>query len=283
MTSSNAIGRIRDHLPSLGYLLGSLLILAWTLFPIAWIVLSSFKPPAEQFAIPPQWIPSHFTLENYVSFLNQAELIRPFINSTLITLSAISISLILGVPTAYSLARFDFRYGQLISFMVLFARMVPPITMVLPFFLISRFLNLTGTYPAIILVHTFFALPFAIWMMRGFFDGVPPGLEEAAMVDGCSRLEAIRKVTLPLVAPGLAATSVLVALITWNEFMYALVLTNTKTRTIPVLIKSFVSEKSVSWGIMSASGLLAAIPLIIFGLLIQNYLVRGLTAGGMKG
>ena len=155
--------------------------------------------------------------------------------------------------------------------------------MVLPFFLISRFLNLTGTYPAIILVHTFFALPFAIWMMRGFFDGVPPGLEEAAMVDGCSRLEAIRKVTLPLVAPGLAATSVLVALITWNEFMYALVLTNTKTRTIPVLIKSFVSEKSVSWGIMSASGLLAAIPLIIFGLLIQNYLVRGLTAGGMKG
>jgi len=256
--------------------------LIWTLYPLMWIVFSSFKTPIDQFTIPPKWIPENFTLRNYKIFFSNTEFVRTFFNSVLVTASSTILALLLGVPAAYGLARFKWKHANLLSFIILLARMTPPIVMVLPFFLISRFLNLSGTYIPIILASSFFSVPFAVWMMQGFFSEIPESLEEAAMIDGCTRFESLRKIVLPLVLPGISATSILCALVSWNEFLFALILTGQETRTLPVLVNMFVSEKNVDWGVMSAAALITVIPMIIFGLLVQNNLVRGLTAGSGK-
>ncbi|PNR90744.1 MULTISPECIES: carbohydrate ABC transporter permease [unclassified Petrotoga] len=256
--------------------------LIWTLYPLMWILFSSFKTPIDQFTIPPKWIPENFTLRNYKIFFSNTEFVRAFFNSIIVTASSTILALILGIPAAYGLARFKWKHTSLLSFIILLARMTPPIVMVLPFFLISRILNLSGTYIPIIIASSFFSVPFAVWMMQGFFSEIPESLEEAAMIDGCTRFESLRKIVLPLVLPGISATSILCALVSWNEFLFALILTGQETRTLPVLVNMFVSEKNVDWGVMSAASLITVIPMIIFGLLVQNNLVRGLTAGSGK-
>ncbi|MGE5583984.1 MAG: carbohydrate ABC transporter permease [Bacillota bacterium] len=256
--------------------------LVWTLYPLLWVVLSSFKPEQDQFAVPPVWLGSEVTLANYYQFFHNSSFLKALVNSTVITLSSTLLSLALGIPTAYGISRFKMRHKDAISIGVLTIRMLPPIVMVLPIFLLARMFRLLDTYTVMIVVGAFFSIPFVIWMMRGFFDEIPPELEEAAMVDGSSRTYAMCRVILPLTAPGIAATSVLTALVVWNEFLYALVLTGTNTRTLPVLVNSFVSEKAVSWGVMSAAGVVTALPLVLFALMIQKHLIRGLTAGSIK-
>jgi multiple sugar transport system permease protein len=256
--------------------------LVWTLVPLSWIVLSSFKVEADQFSIPPRWFPERLTLQNYRTFFNNSELIHSFVNSVLTTLFSTLIALILGVPAAYALARFNWKHSNKMAFVILLARMTPPIVMVLPFFMIARYLNIANTYIPIVVALSFFSVPFAVWMMRGFFQEIPNSIEEAAMIDGCTRLQALMKVILPLSMPGLAATSILCALISWNEFLFALVLTGKDTRTLPVLVNMFVSERNIEWGVMSASAVIIVLPMVIFGLLVQNDLVRGLTMGSSK-
>ncbi|MDK2884606.1 carbohydrate ABC transporter permease [Pseudothermotoga sp.] len=257
--------------------------LIWTMTPILWIVMTSFKERAEQMNIPPTLFPKRWTVQNYAEFFKRADFIRSFSNSILVTVSSTAISLMLALPGAYALARFKFRFKNLFAFLILLARMTPPVVMVVPFFLIARFLELNRTYFPIIIASSFLSVPFALWMMRGFFAEVPGSLEEAALIDGCTRSQAIRKVILPVIAPGLAATSILSALIAWNQFMFAVVLTNSSTRTLPVLVNMFVSERNIDWGAMSAAAVITALPMIIFALLVQNNLVRGLAAGSVKG
>lgn len=256
--------------------------LIWTLYPLAWVVLSSFKPEIDQFTIPPVWLGSRLTLRNYLRFFQDSAFLKTLFNSVVITVGSTLLSLLLGIPTAYGLSRFRIRHREIVSLSVLTVRMLPPIVMIIPIFLLARTFRLLDTYAVMILVGAFFSVPFVIWMMRGFFDEVPPELEEAATVDGCSRAYALWRVIIPLTAPGIAATAVLSSLIVWNEFLYALVLTGSNTRTLPVLVNSFVSEKAVSWGVMSAAGVVTALPLVLFGLLIQRHLIRGLTAGSIK-
>ena len=256
--------------------------LVWTLVPLSWIVLSSFKVEADQFSIPPKWFPEKLTLQNYQTFFHNSELLNSFFNSVMTTLFSTLIALILGVPAAYALARFNWKNSNTIAFVILLARMTPPIVMVLPFFMIARYLNIANTYIPIVIALSFFSVPFAVWMMRGFFQEIPNSIEEAAMIDGCTRTQALLKVILPLSMPGLAATSILCALISWNEFLFALVLTGKDTRTLPVLVNMFVSERNIEWGVMSASAVIIVLPMVIFGLLVQNDLVRGLTMGSSK-
>jgi len=258
------------------------LALFLTLVPLAWITLSSFKVEADQFSIPPKWFPERLTLDNYITFFSNAELLQSLFNSVITTVLSTFIALLLGVPAAYALARFDWKHSNKISFMILLARMTPPIVMVLPFFMIARYLNISNTYIPIIIALSFFSVPFAVWMMRGFFQEIPNSIEEAAMIDGCTRVQALGKVILPLSMPGLAATSILCALISWNEFLFALVLTGKDTRTLPVLVNTYVSERNIEWGVMSASAIIIVLPMIVFGLLVQNDLVRGLTMGSSK-
>jgi multiple sugar transport system permease protein len=258
------------------------LALLWTLIPLAWIVLSSFKYEADQFSIPPVWFPDKLTLENYATFFANSEFVSSLLNSFITTFFSTVIALGLGIPAAYALARFDWKHANSMAFVILLARMTPPIVMVLPFFMIARYLNISNTYIPIVVALSFFSVPFAVWMMRGFFEEIPRTLEEAAMIDGCTRFQSLRRIVLPLVLPGVSATSILCALIAWNEFLFALVLTGQNTRTLPVLVNMFVSERNIEWGVMSAAAIITAIPMIIFGLLVQNNLVKGLTMGSSK-
>lgn len=256
--------------------------LIWTMVPLAWIILSSFKFEADQFSIPPKWVPEKLTFKNYITFFENSEFVKSFINSILTTLFSTIIALLLGIPAAYALARFDWKHANTIAFVVLLARMTPPIVMVLPFFMIARYLNISDTYLPIVIALSFLSVPFAIWMMKGFFQEIPSSIEEAAMIDGCTRFQALRKVVLPLVRPGVSATSILCALIAWNEFLFALVLTGKRTRTLPILVNMFVSERNIEWGVMSAAAIITVLPMIVFGLVVQNNLVRGLTIGSSK-
>jgi len=256
--------------------------LIWTMVPLAWIILSSFKFEADQFSIPPKWVPEKLTFKNYITFFENSEFVKSFINSILTTLFSTIIALLLGIPAAYALARFDWKHANTIAFVVLLARMTPPIVMVLPFFMIARYLNISDTYLPIVIALSFLSVPFAIWMMKGFFQEIPSSIEEAAMIDGCTRFQALRKVILPLVRPGVSATSILCALIAWNEFLFALVLTGKRTRTLPILVNMFVSERNIEWGVMSAAAIITVLPMIVFGLMVQNNLVRGLTIGSSK-
>jgi multiple sugar transport system permease protein len=262
------------------HLLALALILLWTLYPLVWVLLTSFKPASAQFQ--PVWL--HFipTLQNYRSFFSNAEFARCFLNSFAVTSLAVLFSLSVGTPTAYALARYRMRGKSAVMIFVLLARMTPPVVLVIPFFLLARKIGISNTYLALVGMGSFLSVPFVIWMMRGFFAEIPYEIEESAVVDGCSRGQAIRRIVLPLTAPGLAATAVLCALLVWNEFFFALVLSGADTRTLPVLVNMFVSEKSVEWGTMSAAGVITVLPLVIFGLVAQKHLVRGLTMGSIK-
>jgi multiple sugar transport system permease protein len=266
------------------FLIGIIITIAliWTIVPIFWILSTSFKMPTEQFTIPPTLFPREFTLQNYINFFTRSDLVRKFFNSIFVTTTSTIISLILGIPGAYALARFNFKHANLLSFIILLARMMPPIVMVVPFFMITRFLNLSDSYIPIIIASSFLSTPFAVWMMRGFFAEVPESIEEAAMIDGCTRFQALYKVVLPLVLPGTGATAILCAIIAWNQFLFALILTGPSTGTLPILVSMFITEKNIDWGIMSAAAIVTVIPMIIFGLLVQNNLVRGLTVGSLR-
>jgi len=256
------------------------LIMVWTLYPLAWVLLTSFKPPADQFR--PVWLGFAPTLDNYHAFFSNSEFARSLLNSLIVTGLAVLVSLVLGTPTAYALARFRMRGKPAVMIFVLLARMTPPVVLVIPFFLLARKMGISNTYLALVGMGSFLSVPFVIWMMRGFFAEIPFAIEESAVVDGCSRTQALLRVVLPLAAPGLAATAVLCALLVWNEFLFALVLSGADTRTLPVLVNMFVSEKSVEWGTMSAAGMITVLPLIVFGLVAQKHLVRGLTMGSIK-
>ncbi len=262
------------------YLLVVIFLIFWTLYPILWIVVTSFKPKSAQFS--PNWFGFIPTLNNYITFFSNKVFFQSFINSCIVTGFSVILGLIIGTPTAYALARFKIKHSDKLLLFILLARMTPPVVLVIPFFLIAIKLNISDTYISLIIMGIFLSLPFVIWMMRGFFLDIPTSLEESAMIDGCNRFYALRKIVLPLVAPGLAATAVLASLLVWNEFFFALILSGKHTQTLPVLVNSFVSEKSIDWGTMSASGIITVLPLIIFGLLSQKYLVRGLTMGSVK-
>ncbi len=262
------------------YFIVVILLLIWTLYPISWIGLVSFKPKSAQFS--PNWFGFIPTLDNYATFFSNKVLLKSFFNSCIVTVLSVIAGLIIGTPTAYALARFKIKNSPKILLFILLARMTPPVVLVLPFFLIAVKLNISDTYIALVIMGIFLSLPFVIWMMRGFFLDIPSSLEESAMIDGCNRSYALRKIVLPLAAPGLAATAVLSSLLVWNEFFFALILSGKNTQTLPVLVNSFVSEKSIDWGTMSAAGIITVLPLIVFGLFSQKHLVKGLTMGSIK-
>lgn len=270
----------RHVVAAIGTLLGSLALLAWVFYPLGWVLVSSIKPPSEVFS--GTWFGFRPTLENYAQILRGGEFLRAFINSLIVACFSIVLALAVGTPAAYGLSRFRYRMGTATMIFVLLARMTPPVVLAVPFFLIARWTGVSNTYLALVVMGTFLAVPFVIWMMRGFFAEIPAEIEESAIVEGCSRGEAALRVVLPLVAPGLAATAVLCALLVWNEFLFVLILSGPQTRTLPVLVNSYVSERSIPWGAMSAAGVVTVAPLVLFGLLSQKHLVRGLTMGSIK-
>lgn len=258
----------------------------FALIPIYWMLTISLKREVDQFAVPPLWFSFTPTLEHYRdAFLSRA-FGQYLITSAIVAVSSTLCALIIGTLAAYALARFKMprRLDRKLALWILSTRMFPPIVTAVPLFLMMRDLGLLNTRASLVILYTGFNLPFVVWMMRGFFMEVPRELEEAAMVDGDSRLGALRRVLLPLVAPGLAATAVFCLIISWNEFLFALVLTQTDAAmTLPVGIAGRVTQYEIKWGVMSAAGVVAMLPILLFALAVQRYLVRGMSLGAVKG
>jgi multiple sugar transport system permease protein len=263
-----------------------LIALFAALAPIYWMITISFKREVDQFAVPPRWFSFTPTLEHYTDAFVVRSFGQYLINSLVVAVCSTVCALVIGTVGAYSLARFRLPHNldRKLALWILSTRMFPAIVTAVPLFLIMRHLRLVNTRLSLIIVYTAFNLPFVVWMMRGFFAEVPRDLEEAAMVDGDSRLGALWRVVLPLVTPGLAATAVFCLIVSWNEFLFALVLTQTdETMTLPVGIAGRVTQYGIKWGVMSAAAVVAMVPILAFAMSVQKYLVRGLSLGAVKG
>jgi multiple sugar transport system permease protein len=261
-------------------------IVITVLFPIYWMVITSFKTRLELTGLTPTLFPHNFTWENYQNAFVGKDFPKYMLNSAVVVVISTGLSLVMGSLAGYSLARFPLfstKFKENLSFWILSTRMIPPIVTIIPIFLIFKDLKLLNSYLGLIIVYTGFTLPFATWMMRAFIQEVPIDLEEAALVDGDTRLTAFFRIVLPLAAPGLAATAVFSVILVWNEFLFALILTTTSAAiTLPVGISGLVSQYELLWGEMGAAGTVAIIPILIFALSVQRYLVRGLTLGALK-
>src|SRR6056297_1125542 len=208
------------------------------LFPLFWMVSTSFKTKAQAFEFPPKFIFKP-TFKNYIKVIN-SEFPRYLLNSVIVGVGSVVISLIIGTPAAYVLSRYHFKAKNHVAFWILSTRMAPPIAIALPMFIFMKTFNLLDTHLCLIILYTTFNLSFVIWLMRGFFDEIPCSLDEAGLVDGCTRLTAFLKVVLPLVSPGIVATAIFCLIFSWNEFFYALVMTGTATRTVPVAVQGYI-------------------------------------------
>ncbi len=254
------------------------LILLVVMFPFLWLVQLAFKPAAELFDDALLFTP---TLDGFRSLL-QGNFLKSFWNSLAVSTLSTGLSLLIGVPAAYALTRWRFRGRSSVALWILVTRMAPPIAFTIPFFLAFRWLGLQDTLLGLALVYLTFNLTIVIWLMQTFFEAVPPALEEAAYIDGCGVWQAFWRITLPLSAPGLAATAVLCFIFSWNDFFYALILTRTQAITAPVAIVNFLQYEGWEWTKIAAAGTLVMLPVVIFTVLVRRYLVRGLTAGGVK-
>jgi multiple sugar transport system permease protein len=252
------------------------------LFPIIWILLQSLKSYFDTIAVPPKFI-FRPTLINYLTVFKLEGFGKSFLDSLIIAFGSIVCCIIVGTPFGYVLARYDFRGRSDIGFFILSTRMLPAIVVIVPLIRIFSYLNLIDTYAGVIFSHIILNLALVVWMTRGFFDGIPREVEEAAWIDGCSQLKTLMRVVFPLTAPGIVATSILAFLFSWNELLFSLTLTSFKVKPLPVFMASqFVGWLAVDWGGLSAAGIIAIIPTIVFITIIQKHIVRGLTFGAIK-
>ncbi|HUN42112.1 MAG TPA: carbohydrate ABC transporter permease [Acetobacteraceae bacterium] len=254
----------------------ALLFLA--LLPVLWLVLMSFRPNADVLGAGLLFVP---TLDNYRA-LGGGGFPDSFIHSLLASTGSTVLSLVIGVPAAYALARYRFRANKQIAMWILVTRMAPPIAFTIPFFLAFTWLGLMDTVSGLILIYLTFNLAMVVWTMKSFFDAVPRSLEEAAWIDGAGVWQAFVRVTLPLAAPGLAATGILCFILSWNDFFFALILTRTDAMTAPVAIVNFMQYAGWEWGKIAAAGVVVLLPVLVFTFFVRSYLVRGLMAGGVK-
>jgi multiple sugar transport system permease protein len=259
----------------------TILLLAVTLFPVLWLIQLSLKVESEAFRMPPKLFFSP-TFDNYLALL-QGKFARSFGNSLIVSVATTLISLLLGVPAAYALSRAGFQADKGIALWILTTRMAPPIAFAIPFFLTYRYLGLIDTLVGLVIIYLTFNLSLVIWMMRTFFDGLPRSLEEAAEIDGAGPWGAFLRIALPLAGPGLVTTALFCFLFAWNDFFFALVLTRSRAQMAPVAIVNFMNYEGWEWGKIAAGGCMIMLPVVAFSLLVRRYLIRGLTAGALKG
>lgn len=260
--------------------------LVYTVFPVLWLFVNSFKTRLDMFAMPPIWIVDNPTLYNYIQTFVEREFVTYMFNSLVVASATTILSLAIGTIAGYALARFRYpgRTKFHLSFWILSTRMMPPIVTIMPLYLFFGVLDLLNTKTALVIAYTGFNLPFVVWMMRSYFAEIPADLEESAMVDGDTRLGAFWRVILPLARPGLAATGIFCFILSWNELLFALIITETtSSNTLPIGIAGRITQYKVEWGEISASGFAACVPIIIFAFIVQRHLVRGLSFGAVKG
>jgi multiple sugar transport system permease protein len=266
-------------------IIGAILTVAllFFLFPVVWMFLTSFKTQDQVFASPPVLVPpsSQWNLDNYRAVLYDNGAWDGIRDSTYISLVTASISVLVGALAAYSLARYRLG-GDQFSFWILSTRMFPPVATALPLFLIFRDLKLLDSYRVLIVANTIFNLPFAVWLLKGFIEDLPVELEESALIDGTSVFGAFRRITLPLIAPGMVTAFLFSFVFTWNEFLFALLLTRRNVRPLTVIVQSLAGGHEILWAQIAAAGVLAIIPGTLLVIFLQRYIVRGITMGALK-
>ncbi len=260
------------------------LLLIWSLLPIVWIVLTSLKKRVDIFASPPKLLfsPSLDAYRDVLSMGHSSSILPNLKNSTVVALGTSLFVLVLASLAGFAFSRYVFPGRRPLLYTVLASRLLPPITAVIPVFLMMSSIKLTDTSWSLILIYTAFNVPLGIWMMKTFFDTVPLDLEEAAMIDGTSRLGALWRVTLPLAGPGFAATAIFVFVSAWNEFMFAFIFTTVRAVTMPVVISQTLGEMQIYWQQMATEATIVILPVLLFSFFLQQHMVRGLTAGALK-
>ena len=259
----------------------ALFLLTGALFPIAWMLMTSLKTQVDAFKMPPTLIFKP-TFANFITAFTQSGFGIYYKNSLTVVISAVALCLLVGVPAAYVLARFIFKGKKGLTVWILSVRIAPPIAFLIPFFIMFNTLNLLDTILGLILIYIAINLTMVVWMMKGFFEDVPREIEEAALVEGCTPLQVFLRVSLPISLTGLAATAVLTFIFCWNELMFAIVLTSYAAKTATAGIYNFIGYNDVRWGELCAASILVIIPVIIFILFVQRYLIRGLSFGAVK-
>jgi multiple sugar transport system permease protein len=249
------------------------------LFPFLWMLSSSFKTQVDIISWPPKFIFTP-TLQNYMKVFGEQDFLKYFFNSTIVGAVSVGLSLVLGLPAAYSIA----RYAQKkLAVFILLARLMPGISFLMPWYIIFSRLNLMDSYVALILSHMLIALPIVVWIMSTYFSTIPREMEESAMVDGATRQYAFLSIILPLSGPGIITATTLSFIFSWNNFMFSQVLSMEKTKTLPIAVYNFVSYAEVDWGGVMAAAVAIMAPAIILTMIFQKYVVKGLTMGAVKG
>lgn len=256
------------------------LVVIVSLFPFYWMVVTSIKTRIQTIN-PAVWLFKPI-FDSYITVIQNRNLMMYLTNSLITVAITTIISLALAIPAAYGFARFHFNKKEDLAFWILSLRMLPAMCVVIPFFLMGRLFGLLDTNLILILVYLSFNIPFAIWMLRGFIEDIPVEIEESALVDGCTLGQSMRHIIIPLILPGLAATAVFIVFQSWNEFALALFLTSFQARTLPTMVTMFLSVSGIVWGEMAAVGVITTLPVLIFALFAQKYLIRGLTFGAVK-
>ena len=258
-------------------------ILAFALLPWLWMFLSSVRPDAELTETPIRIIPHAFTLANHIELLQRTSFAQNLRDSLVVASGAVALGLLFSLPAAFAFSRFRFPGRNALRINFLVVNMFPVVLLILPLFIVFRQLGLLDTYFALIMGHASFTLPFAIWLMTSYIDGIPADLDEAAAIDGATRMQILTRVILPLVVPGLVAVGIYLFIASWNEYLFALMLAGRNVRTVTVALQLFIGENEIHWGLLTAGGTLVALPATILFLFAQRRLVGGLTGGAVKG
>jgi len=260
----------------------AIFLLLFFIFPVIWFLLTSFQTKAVS-SSPGFHLFFKPTLENYQNVFSKLNFLVFFKNSLIIGIISTIIAVVISSLAAYSFSRYKSKFTYNLSFWILSNRMLPPIAIVAPLYLLMSKLSLLDTYPGIILAYCAANIPYAVWMLITFFQEIPYSLDEAGIIDGCSKLQVLSRIVIPLAKPGILATGIFIFVLSWSEFLVALMLTSTQTKTLPVAIAAFVNDRGIEWGNMAAAGTVVLFPLAVLFYSIQKHLIRGLTYGAVKG
>jgi multiple sugar transport system permease protein len=257
---------------------GLAVALVFFLFPVYWMLVTSVQPPKDWLASPPVFFPHTLDWSNYSQALTQWKGFKGLADSAIVSLSATAIGMVLGVLAAYAIARYR-TGGKNLSFFILSMLFMPPVAIAIPMFLFWSHLGMIDTFQALIVQYLLFTIPFVTWVMKGFFEDLPPDLEESAMTNGASRMRAFWEIALPNVVPGLVATALFAFIFNWNEFTFAVLLTRSRVSTLPFILPTMMESHYVLWGDIAAMAAVGALPVVIIAFALQRYLVRGLSFG----
>ena len=262
----------------------ALMLLIFAAFPLAWMASTAFKSSQEIFVTPPTLIPRDFTLDNIARLFGETRFLTYFRNSVKVSCATVAVTLLFSIPAAYSLTRFRFAGRDRIAGLILFTYMFAPIMIIIPFYVMIRWLGLANSHIGLVMAYAAFCLPFNLWMLRTFFQTIPIDIEDAALIDGANRLQSVMYIILPLALPGIVATGIFTFILAWNDYIFARVLISSdELKTLPVGIADLYNASVVDWGMIMAAGLLVVAPVLSVFVFIQKYMVAGWGAGGIKG